>query len=165
MTPTARRAVVLAGNRIPFARSDGAYANASNQDMFTAALDGLIERFDLAGERLGAVIGGAVLKHSRDFNLMRECVLGSALSPYTPAYDIQQACGTGLQAAISAADGIAGGRYEVAAAGGVDTTSDAPIALGNNLRHTLLGLRRAKSNVDRLKLVGKLPASLGVEIP
>ncbi len=160
-----RRVAVLGGNRIPFARSDGAYAEASNQDMFTATLDGLAERFDLAGQRLGAVIGGAVLKHSRDFNLMRECVLGSSLSPYTPAFDIQQACDTGLQAAIAAADGVAAGRYEVAAAGGVDTTSDAPIGFGDELRRTLLGLRRAKSNVARLKLVGKLPASLGVEIP
>ena len=156
---------VLGGNRIPFARSDGAYADASNQDMFTAALGGLVDRFSLDGERLGAVIGGAVLKHSRDFNLMRECVLGSALSSYTPAFDLQQACGTGLQATIAAADGIAAGRYDVAAAGGVDTASDAPIGLGDNLRRTLLGLRRAKSNIDRLKLVGKLPATLGVEIP
>jgi acetyl-CoA C-acetyltransferase len=156
---------VLGGNRIPFARSDRAYAEASNQDMFTAALDGLAERFGLAGERLGAVIGGAVLKHSRDFNLMRECVLGSTLSSYTPAFDIQQACGTGLQAAIAAADGVAAGRYEVAAAGGVDTASDAPIGLGDELRRTLLGLRRATSNLERLKLVGKLPAAVGMEIP
>jgi acetyl-CoA C-acetyltransferase len=162
---TRRRVAVLGGNRIPFARSDGAYANASNQDMFTAALGGLIDRFGLAGERLGAVIGGAVLKHSRDFNLMRECVLGSALSPYTPAFDVQQACGTGLQAAIAAANGIALGQYESAATGGVDTASDAPIAFGDDLRRVLLGLRRSKSNVDRLKLVGKLPASVGVEIP
>ena len=160
-----RRVAVLGGNRIPFARSDGAYAEASNQDMFTAALSGLVDRFGLQGERLGAVIGGAVLKHSRDFNLMRESVLGSRLSAYTPAIDLQQACGTGLQAAIAAADGIAAGRYEVAAAGGVDTTSDAPIGLGDNLRRTLLGLRRAKSNVVRLKLVGRLPAAVGVEIP
>ncbi|UQX10828.1 acetyl-CoA C-acetyltransferase [Candidatus Mycobacterium methanotrophicum] len=164
-TRSTRRVAVLGGNRIPFARSHRAYAEASNHDMFTAALGGLVDRFGLAGERLGAVIGGAVLKHSRDFNLMRECVLGSALSSHTPAFDIQQACGTGLQAAIAAADGIASGRYEVAAAGGVDTTSDAPIGLGDNLRRTLLGLRRSKSNVERLKLVGKLPASLGVDIP
>ena len=162
---TGQRVAVLGGNRIPFARSDGAYAEASNKDMFTAALGGLIDRFNLSGERLGAVIGGAVLKHSRDFNLMRECVLGSSLSSYTPAFDLQQACGTGLQAAIAAADGIAAGRYGVAAAGGVDTTSDAPIGLGDNLRRTLLSLRRSKSNLDRLKLLGKLPASLGVEIP
>lgn len=160
-----RRVAVLGGNRIPFARSDGAYAQASNQDMFTATLDGLIDRFGLQGERLGAVVGGAVLKHSRDFNLMRECVLGSALSPYTPAYDLQQACGTGLQSAIAVANGIALGQYESGAAGGVDTTSDAPIAFGDNLRQVLLGLRRSKSNVERLKLVGKLPAALGVEIP
>ena len=158
-----RPVAILGGNRIPFARSDGAYAQASNQDMFTATLDGLADRFGLAGQRLDMVIGGAVLKHSRDFNLMRECVLGSSLSPYTPAFDLQQACGTGLQAAIAAADGIAMGRYEVAAAGGVDTTSDAPIAFGDDLRRTVLGLRRAKSNVDRLKLVGKLERPLYVE--
>ena len=160
-----RRVAILGGNRIPFARSDTAYAEASNQDMFTAALTGLVDRFSLAGEQLDAVIGGAVLKHSRDFNLMRECVLGSPLSAYTPAFDLQQACGTGLQAAIAAADGIAAGRYEVAAAGGVDTTSDAPISLGDNLRRALLAVRRSRSNLDRLKLVGRLPAALGVEIP
>jgi acetyl-CoA C-acetyltransferase len=163
--PEFKRVAVLGGNRIPFARSDGAYAEASNQDMFTAALGGLVDRFGLAGEQLGVVAGGAVLKHSRDFNLMRECVLGSQLSSYTPAFDLQQACGTGLQAAIAAADGIAAGRYEVAAAGGVDTTSDAPIGLGDNLRRTLLKLRRSKSNAQRLKLVGTLPATLGIEIP
>lgn len=160
-----RRVAVLGGNRIPFARSDTAYAQASNQDMFTAALDGLADRFGLRGERLDMVIGGAVLKHSRDFNLMRECVLGSALSPYTPAFDLQQACGTGLQSAIAAADGIARGRYEVAAAGGVDTTSDAPIAFGDDLRRALLALRRSRSNLERLKLVGRLPAAVGVQIP
>ena len=165
MVAERRRVAVLGGNRIPFARSDGAYAQASNQDMFTATLSGLVERFALQNQRLGAVIGGAVLKHSRDFNLMRECVLGSPLSPDTPAIDIQQACGTGLQAAIAAADGIAAGRYEVAVAGGVDTTSDAPIGLGDDLRRTLLSLRRSRSTLDRLKLVGRLPAALGVEIP
>lgn len=156
---------MLGGNRIPFARSDRAYAEASNQDMFTAALGGLVDRFGLAGQRLGMVVGGAVLKHSRDFNLMRECVLGSKLSPYTPAFDLQQACGTGLQAAIVAADGIAAGRHEVAVAGGVDTASDAPIALGDDLRRILLKLRRAKSGVQRLKLVGTLPANLGIAVP
>lgn len=165
LATTGRRVAILGGNRIPFARSDGAYAEASNQDMLTATLTGLAERFNLSGQRLGAVIGGAVLKHSRDFNLTRECVLGSPLSPYTPAFDIQQACGTGLQAAIAAADGIAAGRYEVAAAGGVDTTSDAPIELGDTLRRTLLALRRSTSTAARLKLVGALPAALGVEIP
>ena len=166
MTSTMRRRVaVLGGNRIPFARSDGAYAEASNQDMFTAALAGLVERFGLAGEELGMVVGGAVLKHSRDFNLMRECVLGSQLSARTPAFDIQQACGTGLQAAIVAADGISAGRYDAAVAGGVDTTSDPPIALGDSLRHALLRVRRAKSAIERVKLAGALPASLGVEIP
>ena len=95
-----RRVAILGGNRIPFARSNGAYAQASDQDMLTATLDGLVERFSLEGERLGEVVAGAVLKHARDFNLTRESVLGSKLSATTPAYDVQQACGTGLEAAI-----------------------------------------------------------------
>ncbi len=100
MEPTTRRVAVLGGNRIPFARSNTVYATASNQDMLTAAIDGLVSRFGLEGERLGEVVAGAVLKHARDFNLTRESVLGSRLAPETPATDIQQACGTGLQAAI-----------------------------------------------------------------
>src|SRR5262245_49405074 len=116
----ARPVAVIGGNRIPFARANGAYAQASNQDMFTAALDGLIARFGLAGQRLGEVVAGAVLKHSRDYNLTRECVLGSRLDARTPAYDVQQACGTGLETAILVANKIALGQIEVGIAGGVD---------------------------------------------
>ncbi len=134
---------VLGGNRIPFARSNGRYAQASNQDMFTAALDGLVSRFGLAGERIGEVVGGAVLKHSRDFNLIRECVLGSRLAAETPAHDVQQACGTGLQAIITVANKIALGQIDSGIAGGVDTTSDAPLALNEDLRRVLLTLNSA----------------------
>lgn len=167
MTPAApRRAVVLGGNRIPFARSDSAYAKATNQDMLTAALDGLVDRFGLQGERLGEVVAGAVLKHSRDFNLTRECVLGSRLAPETPAYDIQQACGTGLEAAILVANKIALGQIEVGVAGGVDTTSDAPLALNEDLRAILLDANRLKSNADRAKLLLRLrPQHLVPAIP
>src|SRR5688500_12074516 len=101
-----RKVAIVGGNRIPFARSNKHYAPASNQDMFTAALDGLVSRFGLQDERLGEVAAGAVLKHSRDFNLARESVLGSRLSPETPANDVQQACGTGLQAVIQVANKI-----------------------------------------------------------
>src|SRR5918994_5610161 len=122
-----RQAAIVGGNRIPFARSNSAYARASNQDMLTAALDGLVTRFGLEGERLGEVAAGAVLKHSRDFNLTRECVLGSRLDAATPAYDVQQACGTGLEATVLVANKIALGQIDVGVAGGFDTTSDAPI--------------------------------------
>src|SRR6201987_1829579 len=100
MNSGARRVAVLGGIRIPFARQDGPYAQASNQDMLTTTLDGLVGKFGLEGEQVGEVAAGAVLKHSRDFNLTRECVLGSRLSPQTPAYHVQQACGTGLGTAI-----------------------------------------------------------------
>ncbi|GAB3131075.1 acetyl-CoA C-acetyltransferase [Tsukamurella serpentis] len=160
-----RPVAILGGNRIPFARSDRAYAKASNQDMFTAALNGLVSRFNLQGEQLGTVVGGAVLKHSRDFNLIRESVLSSPLSPYTPAFDVQQACATGLQAINAAASGIALGRYEAAVGGGVDTTSDAPIGVSEGMRKVLLEVNRAKTTVDRVKLLGKLPANLGLDIP
>src|SRR3954468_21929705 len=107
MQESPRRVAVLGGNRIPFARSNTVYASASNQEMLTAAIDGLATRFGLEGERLGEVVAGAVLKHSRDFNLTRESVLGSKLAPETPATDLQQACGTGLQAVIYVANKIA----------------------------------------------------------
>jgi acetyl-CoA C-acetyltransferase len=161
-----RKVAVLGGNRIPFARSNSAYSHASNQDMLTAALEGLIARFDLAGERLGEVAVGAVLKHSRDFNLTRECVLGSRLSPQTPAYDVQQACGTGLETAILVANKIALGQVDVAVAGGVDTTSDAPIAINEDLRALLLEANRAKSTQGKLlALRGLRPQQLVPAIP
>jgi acetyl-CoA C-acetyltransferase len=161
-----RRVAVVGGNRIPFARSNTAYATASNQDMLTAAIDGLVTRYGLDGERLGEVVAGAVLKHSRDFNLTRESVLGSKLSPDTPAYDIQQACDTGIQATIAVANKIALGQVEVGIAGGTDTTSDAPIAVNEKLRKILLEANRAKSLQGRLAALSKVrPAYLAPAIP
>jgi acetyl-CoA C-acetyltransferase len=161
-----RRAAVLGGNRIPFARSNRAYAQASNQDMLTAALGGLVARFGLQSERLGEVAAGAVLKHSRDFNLTRECVLGSALAPETPAYDVQQACGTGLETTIHVANKIALGQIESGVAGGADTTSDAPIEVNEDLRSVLLELNRTKSTTGRLKLLGRLrPGQVVPDLP
>jgi acetyl-CoA C-acetyltransferase len=164
--PEVRRVAVVGGNRIPFARSNGPYARASNQDMLTEVLDGLIARFGLQGQRLGAVAAGAVLKHSRDFNLTREAVLGSALDGATPAFDLQQACGTGLQTALVLSDRIALGRMDAAIAGGVDTTSDAPLAVDDDLRRLLLDLNAAKTPQDRLKILGRLrPSMLAPEAP
>jgi acetyl-CoA C-acetyltransferase len=151
-----RRVAILGGNRIPFARSGGPYATASNQDMLTAALDGLVARFGLAGQRLGEVAAGAVLKHSRDFNLTRECVLGSRLDPHTPAYDVQQACGTGLETTILVANKIALGQLDVGVAGGVDTTSDAPLGVNEQMRGALLELNRARTVGGRLRAAGRL---------
>ncbi|MFJ8578960.1 acetyl-CoA C-acetyltransferase [Micromonospora sp. NPDC093277] len=150
-----RRVAVIGGNRIPFARSNSRYAQASNADLLGAALDGLVARFGLAGQRVGELVAGAVLKHSRDFNLAREVVLGSKLDPHTPAYDIQQACGTGLEAAILVANKIALGQLEVGIAGGVDTTSDAPLALNEDLRRTLLQLNSARTVGERLKAAAR----------
>lgn len=163
--PTARKVAILGGNRIPFARANSAYAHASNQDMLTAALDGLCDRFDLSDERLGEVVAGAVIKHSRDFNLTRESVLGSRLSAQTPAYDISQACGTGLQAVIAVADKIALGAIDVAVAGGVDTTSDVPLAVSERLRHILLDLNRAKTVPRRLRAAARIRPGYLVPTP
>ncbi|TWP52966.1 acetyl-CoA C-acetyltransferase [Lentzea tibetensis] len=161
-----KRVAILGGNRIPFARSNGPYARASNQDMFTAALDGLVSRFGLQDERLGEVVAGAVLKHPGDFNLVRECVLGSRLSPETPAYDVQQACGTGLQAVIAVANKIALGQIDSGIAGGVDTASDAPIGVNEGLRQVLLDFNRARTAGQRLKLLTKLrPGHVVPNIP
>src|SRR4051812_38759423 len=134
--------------------------------MLTTTLDGLVARYGLAGERMGEVVAGAVLKHARDFNLTRECVLGSELDHQSPAYDIQQACDTGLEASILVGNKIALGQIDVGIAGGVDTTSDAPIEINDDLRRVLLDFNAAKSPADRVKLLGKLrPSQIVPELP
>jgi acetyl-CoA C-acetyltransferase len=166
MNQTVRRVAVLGGIRIPFARQDGPYSRASNQDMLTTTLDALVDKFGLEGEAVGEVTAGAVLKHSRDFNLTRESVLGSKLAPETPAYDVQQACGTGLEATILVSNKIALGQIDVGIAGGVDTTSDAPIAINEDLREVLLEVNRSKSNAARLRALARLrPQQIVPEIP
>jgi acetyl-CoA C-acetyltransferase len=163
---TRRPVAVLGGIRIPFARQNGPYARASNQDMLTSALDALAGKYGLDGQTMGEVAAGAVLKHSRDFNLTRECVLGSKLAAETPAYDVQQACGTGLETAILVGGKIALGQIECGIAGGVDTTSDAPLAVGEDLRQVLLDLSRAKTTAARLRALSRIrPQQLMPEIP
>src|SRR5919199_1906119 len=166
MAPQTQKAAIVGGNRIPSARSNSAYAQASNQDMLTATLDGLVARFGLQGRQLGEVVAGAVLKHARDFNLTRESVLGSRLAATTPAYDVQQACGTGLEAAILVANKIALGQIESGIAGGVDTTSDAPLAIHDEMRRVLIALSSARTLPQRLEaLAGVRPGMFVPETP
>lgn len=147
----ARRVAIVGGVRIPFARSMGVYAECSNQDMLTAALKGVVDRYSLSGERLGDVGAGAVLKHSRDFNLVRESVLDSGLSPETPGFDLQRACGTSLETAIIIGMKIALGQIDSGIAAGVDTASDAPIVYPKEYQRLLLRSVRGRSAGERLR--------------
>jgi acetyl-CoA C-acetyltransferase len=160
------RVAVVGGSRIPFCRAYTAYRHLSNQDMMSAALEGVVNKYDLRGQTLGDVALGAVIKHSRDFNLTRESVLDSGLAAETPAYDVQQACGTGLEAAILVANKIALGQIDVGIAGGTDTTSDAPIGVSEGLRKVLLALNRAKTPRERLLALSDLrPQHIVPNIP
>lgn len=163
MNTTVRRVAIIGGNRIPFARSNTVYSNVSNQEMLTATFQGLIDRFNLHGQRLGDVAAGAVMKHSRDFNLVRESVLSTTLSPETPAYDLQQACGTGLEAIMLVANKIALGHIECGIGGGVDTTSDAPIGVNEKMRKILMEANRAKGTMAQLKVLSKIRPSMLVK--
>jgi acetyl-CoA C-acetyltransferase len=166
MTSYGRKIGIIGGVRIPFARNNTAYAEKSNSDMLTASLQATVEKYSLQGQRLGEVVAGAVLKHSRDFNMTRECVLSTGLAPETPAYDIQQACGTGLEAAILVGNKIALGQIECGIAGGVDTASDAPIGVNEKLRKILLEANRAKTTGQRLKALARFrPGMLVPAIP
>jgi len=171
MNTQSRKVAVVGYNRIPFARHNTFYANASNQDMMVAALNGLIDRYHLQGQLLGEVAGGAVIKHSREFNLMRECVMGTSLDPATPACDIQQACDTGVEAAIYIGNKIALGQIDVGIAGGVDSTSNVPIVLSESLRKILLEARRAKTTGSKIrqflkiKLKDLAPVAPGIDEP
>lgn len=145
-----RRVAIVGYNRIPFARQNTFYAEAGNKDMMVAALKGLIDRYKLQGMLLGEVAGGAVIKHSWEINLMRECVMATSLNPATPACDIQQACDTGIETAVYIANKIALGQIDVGIAGGVDSTSNVPLVLNERLRNILLTARRAKTIGARL---------------
>jgi acetyl-CoA C-acetyltransferase len=164
--PTLRPVAVLGGVRIPFARANGVYMEASNQDMLTAAIKALVERFGLKEQRLGEVAAGAVIKHSRDWNLARECTLGSGLHPTTPAYDLQRACGTSLSAVAQLGNRIALGEIDSAIAGGADSASDIPLSYSPGLQRAVLGLARNKSWTGKAASIGHLrPRDLAPKAP
>jgi acetyl-CoA C-acetyltransferase len=156
MTTILRRVAILGGTRIPFARANGAYNEASNQDMLTAALRALVDKFRLQNQKIGEVAAGAVIKHSRDWNLARECTLGSGLDPTTPAYDLQRACGTSLSAVAQLANRIALGEIDSAIAGGADSASDIPLGYGPKLQRAVMRLSRSKSVGEKLSTIGSV---------
>ena len=150
MTPSPRRVAIVGGVRIPFARANTAYNEAGNQQMLTAVLAFLVKKYSLENQRLGEVAAGAVIKHSRDWNLARESTLGSGLHPDTPAYDVQRACGTSLTAAVQVAHRIAAGEIDSAIAGGADTVSDIPIAHSRGMQQILLASARGRTLGERV---------------
>ncbi|WP_320670048.1 acetyl-CoA C-acetyltransferase [Patulibacter defluvii] len=161
-----RPVAILGGNRIPFARSNAEYLEATNEQMLSAALEGLIERFGLEGQRLGEVAGGAVVKLARDHSLTREAVVGSALDRRTPAFDVQQQCATGGQTVVQVANKIAVGQIASGIACGADTTSDPPIGFGRRLRGRLVRINAARSTGDRAReLLRFRPTDLDLDIP
>lgn len=161
-----RRVAIVGGVRIPFARAHGAYALQGNASMLTAALQGVVERYSLGGVRLGEVAAGAVTKHSRDFNLARESVLGTTLDPHTPAYDLQRACGTSLEGAVAIANKIALGQIDCGIAAGVDTVSDPPVVYPRAYQQLLLRAYRGRSIGERLRpFLGLRPRHFLPQLP
>ena len=161
MSESMRRVAIVGGSRIPFCRSNTIYSDKSNLDMLSAAIDGVVDRFDLQGEQLDEVMAGAVMTHSKDFNLAREAVLSSKLSALTPGITLQQACGTSLQTALNLAAKIATGQIESGIAAGTDTTSDAPIVFGKKFSKRLINIGQARTMKQRLALLkGFSPAEL-----
>lgn len=146
-----RRVALIGGSRIPFCRSNTMYAEKTNMDMLSASLQGLTDRFDLAGEQIDEVVAGAVTTHSKDWNLAREAVLSTTLSPLTPGITLQQACGTSLQAALGLGAKIASGQIECGIAAGSDTTSDAPIVFPRKFARRLIRLGGAKTPRQKLQ--------------
>src|SRR5689334_7523576 len=166
MDQTLRRVAVIGGVRIPFCRSNTLYADKSNLEMLTAVLNGLVDKYDLKGVHIGEAIGGAVVSHSKDWNLAREAVLGTRLAPTTPGITIQQACGTSLQAASMIQAKIATGEIECGIAMGSDTTSDAPIVFREKFAHRLVEVQNAKTLGQRLgAFKGFSPGELAPQAP
>lgn len=165
------RVAVIGGSRIPFCRSHSVYRNCSNQDLMVAALQSVVNKYDLKGQRLGDVALGSVLKHSRDWNLARECVIDSGLSLQTPGVDLQRACGTSIEATIMIGNKIALGQIDAGIAGGTDTVSDAPIVYPGDYRSILYEIHRSRSLLALIKPIFKIrpkhfkPEFPGVEEP
>jgi len=158
---TIRPVAIVGANRIPFCRAGTGYADLTNQDMLVSALQGLVDKCNLQGEQLGEVVAGAVSHHPRDFNLAREAVLGTSLSPLTPGITLQQACGTSLQAAFGIAAKIACGQIECGIAAGADSASDPPIVFTRRFSQRLVKLSKAKSTKQKLvSLKGFSPSEL-----
>src|SRR5688500_10375534 len=171
MANLSRRVAILGGARVPFARANGAYMELGNQAMLTAAMKAVVDRYDLKNQKLGEVAAGAVIKHSRDWNLARESTLGSGLDPATPAYDLQRACGTSLSAAAQLASRIAAGEIDSGIAGGADSASDIPLSYSPRLQRAVLGLARGRSFGEKLSTIGSVrpwdlaPAAPGIAEP
>jgi len=165
MAQTVRRVAILGGSRIPFARANSAYSEVGNQDMLTAALKSLVDKFNLKNQVIGEVAAGAVIKHSRDWNLARESTLGSGLHPSTPAYDLQRACGTSLSAIVQLGYRIALGEIDCAIGGGVDSTSDIPLAYSRGLQRIVLAAARGRSFLEKIAPFGKLRPGLLKPMP
>ena len=142
---------IVGGIRIPFCRINTGYAEVGNLGMSIKVLGALVERYGLHGVELGDVIFGAVMKHPRDWNLAREAALASGLAQTTPGYTVTRACGTSLDAAITAANRIGAGQYQAAIAGGSDSTSDVPLTLSRALQKRLLRMNRARTPMEKLK--------------
>lgn len=160
------RVAVIGGARVPFCRSHSAYRSCSNQDLMVGALNGLVDKFDLRGQTLGDVALGAVIKHSKDWNLARECVIDAGLSLRTPGVDLQRACGTSIEAAIMVANKIALGQIEAGIAGGTDTVSDAPIVYPDDYRRILLDIHSSRSMMGRIKPLFRIrPRHFKPELP
>ena len=161
-----RSVAVLGGVRIPFARGMGAYADVGNQEMLTATLAGVVDRFGLGGQRLGEVAAGAVIKHSSQWNLARESALGCGLAPETPALDLQRACGTSLEAAILVGNKIALGQIDAGIAAGVDSTSDVPVVYPRAYQRLLLASARGRTLAARMRpWLGLRPAHFRPVVP
>ena len=163
MKSQGNRAYVLGSARIPFAKSQTSYSNVTRKDLLVAALNGLVKRYKLEGKLIDDVAAGAVMNSSADFNLTREAVLSTELDPNTPGYNVQRACGTGLETAWHMAMKAHTGAIDLGIAGGVDTNSDLPIEVSKKLQHVLLDLNKARTFGDKLKALSGL--SLGALKP
>ena len=161
-----QRVAVIGGSRIPFCRSNTFYAEQTNLDLLSAALQGLVNKYSLHGKQIDEVMAGAVLSQSKDFNLAREALLSTDLSPLTTGITMQQACGTSLQAALTLGAKIASGQIDCGIAAGSDTTSDAPIVFKRKFSRRLIKFNSARSFKQKMSaLKGLSPAELAPQAP
>ncbi|MBL4773558.1 MAG: acetyl-CoA C-acyltransferase [Alcanivoracaceae bacterium] len=141
------------GVRTPFAKSPGPYSKLKAYDLGREALLALKQRNPVIQTNCQQVTMGCVIHNAATSNVARESMIGAGYDLATPASTVTQACISANRAITNTVEAIQAGVMNTAVAGGVESTSDAPVRISDNLKAVLLKAQKAKGFKDYLALL------------
>src|SRR5690242_11843497 len=155
-TSNGRRVAIVAGLRTPFAKAGSDFKSLSAQDLGRAVVAELIQRTNLDGKEVDALVFGTVVPSVLAPNIAREVALLPMLPKGIPAFTVSRACASANQAITDAADQIVLGHADVAIAGGAESLSNVPILHSRRFSDVLVAASKAKSLPARLGALAKI---------